>query len=234
MAFIEVVKATKTYSGSGVATPALNGIDLSIERGEFVCIAGPSGSGKTSLLNLIGALDTPTSGTVSLDGVVTGALSRTALAGLRRAAIGVIFQSFNLIPVLTAYENVEYVLLLKGVSVRERRRRVEEVLADLGLTEYRNRRPSELSGGQQQRVAAARAIVGAPSLVLADEPTANLDSVTGKGLIELLHGINRSEGITFVFSSHDSRIIDRADRVIELSDGSLVSDLSCTSKALKR
>jgi putative ABC transport system ATP-binding protein len=223
-ALIEVRNVSKIYKQGQVEVPALREVDLTINRGDFAVLAGPSGSGKTTLLNLVGALDIPTSGSVRLDGKDMGELRGKQLADLRLREIGFVFQAYNLIPVLTAYENAEYVLLLQGVSAAQRRRRVGEVLEEVGIGELATRRPSELSGGQQQRVAVARAIAGRPALVLADEPTANLDSKTGSDLIETMHGLNENHGVTFVFSSHDPKVINHAARLITLEDGRIVSD----------
>jgi putative ABC transport system ATP-binding protein len=224
MMSIELSGVGKVFHTNSIPRTALADIDLRIESGEFACLAGPSGSGKTTLLNLIGALDTPTSGALLVDGCELTGLSRTEAARFRRERIGFVFQSFNLVPVLSAYENVEYTLLLRGMKERERRRRVEEVLDSVGLAEHMHKRPAELSGGQQQRVAVARAIVGEPAIVLADEPTGSLDSATGAGLLELLEAINRERGATFLFSSHDENIIGRARRVIMLKDGGILRD----------
>ena len=224
MTIIELRQAARNYSADGVETVALHPLDLDVLQGEFVCVAGASGSGKTTLLNLIGGIDTPSAGTVRVAGRALGGLSRTAAARLRLELIGFVFQSFNLVPVLTAFENVEYVLLLRGLPARERRERTLAALRSVGLEEQARRLPGALSGGQQQRVAVARAIVGAPPIVLADEPTANLDSATGLSLVALLHELNRAQGTTFVFSSHDPRIIGRADRVITLLDGRVAED----------
>jgi putative ABC transport system ATP-binding protein len=224
MPLVELRGASKQYgSGSGAAV-ALHPLDLAVEAGEFLCVAGPSGSGKTTLLNLVGAMDVPSSGTVLLDGRSTSGLSRSQRAAFRLGRIGFVFQSYNLVPVLTAYENVEYVLLLQRVGTGERRRRVLEALESVGVADQAAKRPGEMSGGQQQRVAVARAIAGLPSLVVADEPTANLDSESGGALLDLLHGLNRRRGTTFVYSSHDPRVIRRASRVVTLRDGSLAAD----------
>lgn len=224
MELIRLEGVTKTYRADGMPVTALHPTDLSVKRGEFACIAGPSGSGKTTLLNLIGGIDTPTRGAVFIGGSEMTGLGRASAAALRRDRIGFVFQAHNLIPVLTAYENVEYVLLLKGMAAAERRERVTAALAGVGLTEKGGKRPNQLSGGEQQRVAVARAIAGSPPIVLADEPTASLDSATGEELVNLLHDLNGREGTTFVFSSHDPRIIGRAGRVITLHDGAVVSD----------
>lgn len=219
---IELSGVGKAFHTNRISQAALVDIDLRIEPGEFACLAGPSGSGKTTLLNLIGALDAPTSGTVRVDGCELTGLSRAEAARFRRERIGFVFQSFNLVPVLSAQENVEYALLLRGVKERERRRRVAEALDSVGLAEHMRKRPAELSGGQQQRVAVARALVGDPAIILADEPTGSLDSTTGAGLLDLLETINRERGATFLFSSHDASIIGRARRVIRLKDGRIL------------
>jgi putative ABC transport system ATP-binding protein len=217
---VAVHDVTKTYRLGALPVTALAGVSLTVNPGEFLAVAGPSGSGKTTLLNLIGCLDTPTSGEIAIDGERVSALSPGRRADLRARKLGFVFQTFNLIPVLTAYENVEYPLLI------HRRRgdvatRVQAALDQVGLGDRARHRPSELSGGQQQRVAIARALVGQPALVLADEPTANLDSRTGHEIIELMRRLNREHGTTFVFSTHDPRIMQAADRVLEISDGRL-------------
>jgi len=224
MELIRLEGVTKTYSADGVPVTALHLTDLMVQEGEFTCIAGPSGSGKTTLLNLIGGIDNPTQGTITIAGQKITGLGRSKAAALRLSRMGFIFQAHNLIPVLTAYENVEYLLLIKGLAASERRQRVSAALAGVGLSDKMDKRPNQLSGGEQQRVAVARAIVGSPAIVLADEPTASLDSATGEDLINLLHDLGEREGTTFIFSSHDPKIIDRADRVITLHDGSVVSD----------
>jgi putative ABC transport system ATP-binding protein len=220
---VETVRAEKIYAaGSKVA--ALKGVDLKIARGEFTALAGPSGSGKSTLLNLIGTLDQPTKGTVAYDGRIVSGLDVDSLSDFRLHALGFVFQSYNLIPVLSAVENVEYPLVLQGIVPVERRRLAHESLRMVGLESYADRRPDLLSGGQQQRVAVARAIVHRPSLVLADEPTANLDSKTGANLLDLMEALNRDHGITFLFSSHDGAVLERARRVVRLQDGELKSD----------
>jgi putative ABC transport system ATP-binding protein len=221
---IECKNVSKIYRQGKVEVPALRDITVSFGEGEFAVLAGPSGSGKTTLLNLIGGLDSPTSGSISLRGRDLSGLSGRELADVRLRRIGFVFQAYNLIPVMSAYENAEYVLLLQGAPAAERRRRVRETLEAVGLEGLEKRRPAELSGGQQQRVAVARAIVAKPSIVLADEPTANLDSKTGTELIDLMHELNRERGVTFIFSSHDPKVIDRAARLIRLVDGRIVSD----------
>ena len=221
---VQVQDMYKVYQQGEIAVNALAGINLEFRRGEFTALAGPSGSGKTTLLNLIGALDTPNAGKIMLGGESLGAQSRSQLAELRLRKIGFIFQDYNLLPVLSALENVEYVLLLQGVPAAERRRRADAALRQLGLDGCQQRRPSQLSGGQQQRVAIARAIAAEPLLVLADEPTANLDSDTGAALIDTMLELNRSKGITFLFSTHDEMIMRHAARVVRLKDGKIVED----------
>jgi putative ABC transport system ATP-binding protein len=225
MAMLELRQAGKTYLHQGIAVTALHPLSLSIGAGEFLCLSGPSGSGKTTLLNLMGVIDAPTTGAVILAGKSTAGLSRAQTARLRRQHLGLVFQEHNLIPVLSAYENIEYVLLLHGVPAPRRRERVRNVLELVGLDGCAERRPGEMSGGQQQRVTIARAIVNSPAVVLADEPTASLDSATGQSILDLLQRLNREQGITFVFSSHDPRMIGQADRIIALLDGRLASDL---------
>ena len=214
----------KIYRQGTIEVPALRGLDLTLRSGEFAVLAGSSGSGKTTLLNLVGALDQPTRGTLEVDGRDLARLSGKQLAEMRLRRLGFVFQAYNLVPVLTAYENAEYVLLLQGVAADERKRRVTELLNAVGLEGLGHRRPSELSGGQQQRVAVARAIASEPALVLADEPTANLDSRTATDLIAMMHLLNQQHGVTFLFSSHDPKVIHRAERVIQLEDGRIVSD----------
>jgi putative ABC transport system ATP-binding protein len=218
---VAVKDVTKTYRLGRLTVTALAGVSLAVRTGEFLAVAGPSGSGKTTLLNLIGCLDTPTSGEIAIDGEPVSALSPGRRADLRASKLGFVFQTFNLIPVLTAYENVEYPLLIhrRGGNVATR---VRAALEQVGLGDRAKHRPPELSGGQQQRVAIARALVGEPALVLADEPTANLDSHTGHDIIELMRRLNREHGTTFVFSTHDPRIMQAADRVLEISDGRLL------------
>lgn len=215
---------SRHYQLGGETIKALDDLSFRAEAGEFLALAGPSGSGKSTLLHLIGALDTPTAGKVFLDGVDISTLSRTQQAALRRKDIGFVFQAYNLIPVLTAMENVEYVMLLQGVEKSERRRRSLEVLEEVGLGNVPDRFPTQFSGGQQQRVAVARAIAGKPKLVLADEPTANLDSVTAEGLMTLLEALNQKHGISFIFSTHDALVMSRAKRLVRLRDGRVESD----------
>ena len=221
---IEARGIVKEYSDNGVPVKAVRGVDLTIERGEFTAIVGPSGSGKTTFLNIISGLDEPTEGSVRLNGKEISSMSGRELSNFRRDNIGFIFQAYNLIPVLSVEENTEYIMQLQGVDSDERHRRVEAVLSDLGLEGYADRRPTKLSGGQQQRVAVARAIVSRPAIVLADEPTANLDSKTAFELIQMMRRLNEENGVTFVFSTHDSRIMERARRLVELKDGKVDSD----------
>jgi putative ABC transport system ATP-binding protein len=217
---VAVTNVSKTYRLGKVSVTALGGVSLAVEAGEFLAVAGPSGSGKTMLLNLIGCLDTPTSGEITIDGEAIGRLTAGRRADLRARKLGFVFQTFNLIPVLTAWENVEYPLLLQR-GRRDVAGRVRGALEQVGLADRARHRPPELSGGQQQRVAIARALVTEPALVLADEPTANLDSRTGHEIVELMRRLNRERGTTFVFSTHDPRIVAAADRVLEISDGLL-------------
>ena len=216
---VDLQEVTKDYGQGQALTHALRGVNLIIETGEFTAMAGPSGSGKSTLLNIIGGLDRPTSGRVEVDGREIKDLSNTELGLLRRDRLGFIFQSYNLIPVLTALENAEYVLMLQGIPTAERRARVRQVLAEVGLEGLENRYPRQLSGGQQQRVAIARAIVSEPALVLADEPTANVDSKTGKALLDLMHRLNEEKGVTFFFSTHEEAVMKRARRLLQLEDG---------------
>jgi len=209
--------------------PALHDTSLTIESNEFLAISGPSGSGKSTLLNLIGCIDKPTSGRILIDGIDTTNLKNAQAASLRREKIGFVFQSFNLIPVFTASENVEYPLLLQRVPEKERRLRVAEALDSVGLSPRAGHRPDLLSGGERQRVAVARAIVHRPALVLADEATANLDTQNAKQLIDLMRDLNHRLGITFVFSTHDQRLLDRADRIVRLCDGRVVEDMRVTT-----
>lgn len=219
-AIVELRNVVKEYPLGKVTVQALRRVDLAIDKGEFTVIAGPSGSGKTTLLNLIGCIDVATRGEVIVADQSTGKLNDRQLTDLRLRTLGFIFQSFNLIAVLDVFQNVEFPLLLQGgMSVEERRRRVDEMIAKVGLTSFVHQRPSELSGGQRQRVAIARALVTRPKIVLADEPTANLDSVTGTSIIELMREINRADHTTFIFSTHDQRVMDRADRIVRILDG---------------
>ncbi|MBD3332429.1 ATP-binding cassette domain-containing protein [candidate division GN15 bacterium] len=223
-AVIKTQGVTKEYADNGVPVKAVRGIDLTIDRGEFTAIVGPSGSGKTTFLNIISGLDNPSGGKVYLAGRDLSQMSGSELSNYRRDHIGFIFQAYNLIPVLTVQENVEYIMLLQGIERDERRERVQQVLEQLGLGKMISRRPPQLSGGQQQRVAVARAIVSRPDLVLADEPTANLDSETAEDLIGLMRQLNEQDGTTFVFSTHDDRVIRHARRTVVLKDGKIKSD----------
>jgi putative ABC transport system ATP-binding protein len=215
---------TKIYVTRGVETAALNGIDLTVEEGEFTSLAGPSGSGKTTLLNLFGALDEPTTVEVVLDGEKLADLSSERLADVRLRKLGFVFQAYNLIPVLTARENVEFVMQLQGIPAAERRERACELLGEVEIADLADKRPLEMSGGQQQRVAVARAIASRPRIVLADEPTANLDSGTAGRLLDLMERLNRERGVTFLFSTHDPLVIGKAFRVIRLQDGRIAGD----------
>jgi putative ABC transport system ATP-binding protein len=221
---LQGIELVKDYDTRSVHTRALDGVSLGIEEGEFSVLAGPSGSGKTTLLNLLGTLDAPTSGRVLVDETDVATLSEANRSELRLRKLGFVFQAFNLIPVLTAAENVEFVLLLQGLGGRERRKRAVALLGELGLEELASKRPTEMSGGQQQRVAVARAIAANPRIVLADEPTANLDSKTAEGLLDLMLAMNRERGVTFLFSTHDPRVMHRARRILHLSDGRIERD----------
>ena len=221
---ISVDNVTKVYRSGSTEVAALRGVSLQVEDGSFLAIAGPSGSGKTTLLNLIGCLDTASSGEVIIGGERVSDSNRKQLALFRRHHLGFIFQSFNLIPVLTAYENVSFALSLVIRDRTQVRDRTMAILADVGLADMADRRPGELSGGQQQRVAIARALVKGPDIVLADEPTANVDSETGEGLLELMRGLNRRHSTTFLFSTHDGMVMDYADRLVTLQDGRITGD----------
>ena len=221
---LETVEAPKDYEPRSVVTRALAHVSLSVESGEFTALAGPSGSGKTTLLNLLGTLDSPTEGRIEIDGVDVSACSEHERSELRLRRLGFNFQAYNLVPVLTAAENVEFVLMLQGVSSAERRTRARTVLGDLGLGDLVNTRPTEMSGGQQQRVAVARAISAEPEIVLADEPTANLDSATAESLLDLMVRMNHERGVTFLFSTHDPRVMKRARRIVQLVDGRIAED----------
>ncbi len=224
-AIVVVKDVHKIYQETKVPVKALRGVTLEISKGEFTAIVGPSGSGKTTLLNIIGGLDRPTSGTVQVDDVDIGQLSAGQLIDFRREHIGFVFQSFNLIPVLTAKENVEFVMLLQGADRKMRDARAMELLEAVGLGDRTGNRPTELSGGQQQRVAVARALAAKPAFVLADEPTASLDSAAAATLLDIMSQLNEELGMTFIFSTHDQRVIDRARRVITIEDGMVVKDV---------
>ena len=216
---------TKIYNPKKIPVHALQGVDLTIKEGEFTAIVGPSGSGKTTLLNIIGGLDRQTEGVLSVDGVNITDLSDNKLIDFRKNKIGFVFQSYNLIPVFTAAENVGFIMLLQKKPKKEIENRVQSLLESVGIEEQKNKRPNQMSGGQQQRVAVARALASKPKFVLADEPTANLDSKATTDLLDIMENLNKNEGMTFVFSTHDQRVIDRAHRVVTLEDGKVVSDV---------
>ena len=216
---------TKTYNPKKIPVHALQGVDLTINEGEFTAIVGPSGSGKTTLLNIIGGLDRQTAGDLLVDGVNITDLSDNKLIDFRKNRIGFVFQSYNLIPVFTAAENVGFIMLLQKKTKKEIENRVQNLLESVGIEEQKNKRPNQMSGGQQQRVAVARALASKPKFVLADEPTANLDSKATSDLLNIMENLNKNEGMTFVFSTHDQRVIDRAHRVVTLEDGKVVSDI---------
>ena len=222
---VELKDVKKTYRTGPIEVPALRGISLRVAPGEFLAIAGPSGSGKTTLLNLIGGLDRADAGEVLVEGKNLQLLSPGELARLRLQRLGFVFQAYNLLPVLTALENAEFTLLLQGVPAEQRKEKVQKLFAEIGLASLEHRRPGELSGGQQQRVAVARAMVTEPALILADEPTANLDSVTATALLEVMEQLNRAHGTTFVYATHDPQVMERARRLIRLHDGQIASDV---------
>ena len=224
MSIISAKNISKVYTSSAVPVKALNGIDLEIEKGEFTAIVGPSGCGKTTLLNILGGLDFPTSGEVSLAGTSITDLSDGEMIDFRLNNIGFVFQAYNLIPVLTTLENVEFIMLLQKKKKQERDMRAMELLKEMGIADKANQRPSQLSGGQQQRVAVARALASKPQFILADEPTANLDSQSTSALLDIMAKMNKEEGATFVFSTHDQRVIDKARRIVTLEDGHIISD----------
>ena len=226
MEVVKIENVTRVYQIGKLETQALRGVNLSIESGEFTALVGPSGSGKTTLLQMIGCLDQPTSGRVIIGGKDVTKLNRNQRADMRRGPIGFIFQFFALIPTLTAYENVEMPLLLNGHSPKERQERVMELLKAVDLTDRANNRPDQLSGGQQQRVAIARALASKPTLILADEPTANLDTTNGKQVMDIMKKLNKETGVTFVFATHDPRVISYASRVVTLQDGLIEKDSS--------
>src|SRR5579863_5078056 len=221
---VELKSVNKTYRTGPIEVPALRGVSLRIAVGEFVATAGPSGSGKTTLLNIIGGLDRADAGEIWVAGQNLQRLSSSELAQLRLRRIGFVFQTYNLLPVLTALENAEFTLLLQGMPAHKRRQRVEKLFSEIGLAGLENRRPAELSGGQQQRVAVARAMVTEPALILADEPTANLDSAAAIALLDVMEQLNHTTGTTFLFSTHDPQVMERAHRLIRLRDGEVVSD----------
>jgi len=223
---IETKGLHKTYDESKVPVHAVRGVDIKITEGEFTAIVGPSGSGKSTLLNIIGGLDQPSEGSIVIDGVDLASLKGNEMIDFRKNNIGFVFQSYNLIPVLTAKENVEFVMLLQNRSEKERAARTKELLDAVGLSDKYDVRPTELSGGQQQRVAVARALAPKPKFILADEPTANLDSSSTRNLLDIMARLNKEENITFVFSTHDQRVIERARRVISIEDGKVESDIT--------
>jgi putative ABC transport system ATP-binding protein len=229
---VELKDVKKTYRAGPIEVPALRGISLRVAPGEFLAIAGPSGSGKTTLLNIIGGLDRADTGEVLVEGNNLQLLSPGELARLRLERLGFVFQAYNLLPVLTALENAEFTLLLQGVQVEQRKERVQKLFAEIGLASLEHRRPGELSGGQQQRVAVARAMVTEPALILADEPTANLDSVTATALLKVMEQLNRAHGTTFVYATHDPQVMERARRLIRLHDGQIASDVAHAGPAL--
>jgi len=224
MSIIKIKDLHKVYDGTQVEVHAVNGVTLNIEEGEFTALVGPSGSGKTTLMNMLGGLDRPTSGQVLINGTDLSKLKDSDLIDFRLHHIGFVFQSYNLIPVLTALENVEFIMHLQGVPSAERHARAKELLEAVGLGDRLNSRPGQLSGGQQQRVAVARALASKPRYVLADEPTANLDSHSTENLLDIMEELNHKENITFVFSTHDARVVKKAHRVIVLEDGQVISD----------
>ena len=225
MSLLELKGVKKIYEQGKIEVHALRGVDLMVEKGEFTSVAGPSGSGKTTLLNMVGCLDVPTVGEIYLDGQEIGKLSKEELAMVRRHNLGFIFQSYNLIPVLTVFENVEFALrLLKNQNAQEIRERVMQMLEAVGLGGLENRKPNELSGGQKQRVAIARALIKEPKLILADEPTANLDSKTSQDVLEIMLKMNKQLGTTFIFSTHDQMVMDYATRLVQLKDGQIIKD----------
>ena len=224
MSVIKAERITKTYTETSVPVHALNGVDLDISEGEFTAIVGPSGCGKTTLLNILGGLDHPTEGRVEVGGTEISWMKDSALIDFRLKNIGFVFQAYNLIPVLTTKENVEFIMLLQKWEKEKREARSKELLEQMGIGDKADKRPSELSGGQQQRVAVARALASKPKFILADEPTANLDSASTANLLDIMAKLNKEEGATFVFSTHDQRVIDKARRLITLDDGKIISD----------
>jgi putative ABC transport system ATP-binding protein len=221
---VKLEQVTKVYRQDSIAVHALRAVSVEIHRGDFAVLVGPSGSGKTTLLNVIGGLDTPTAGRIWVAGTETGRMSKSELSEMRLRKIGFVFQEFNLVPVLSAVENIEFVMLLQGVPESARRSRALGILKELGLEGMEHRRPSELSGGQQQRVAVARAVAAEPIIVLPDEPTANLDSKAGGALMDMMRRLNEEKAVTFVFSTHDPMVVERARRVIRLKDGEIEGD----------
>jgi len=226
MNIIEIKNLSKVYDEKTVPVYALNGVDLAFKEGEFTCIVGPSGSGKTTMLNMLGGLDSPSAGGIRIGDTDITSLRSRQMIDFRLRNIGFVFQSFNLIPVLTAKENVEFIMQMQGVKKEQRDKRTLELLRSVGLGDKINTRPNKLSGGQQQRVAVARALASKPRFILADEPTANLDSRSAENLLEIMEKLNREENITFIFSTHDARVVAKARRVVTLEDGKVVSDIS--------
>ena len=225
MKVIQAIDIHKTYNPDKVPVKALNGISMDIEQGEFTAIVGPSGSGKTTLLNIIGGLDQPTAGKIILNGQDISSFKDNEMINFRLHNIGFVFQSYNLIPVLSAFENIEFVMLLQKIAEKDRRERTLELLEAVDLIDKKDKRPTELSGGQQQRVAVARALASKPAFILADEPTANLDSASTSNLLDIMLKLNEREGTTFVFSTHDQRVIDKARRIITIDDGKIKEDV---------
>jgi len=225
MNVIEVKQLKKIYNTTEVKVNALNGVDLTFEQGEFAAIVGPSGSGKTTLLNMLGGLDEPSEGEINIGGTNIRTLSSSKLIDFRLRNIGFVFQAYNLIPVLTALENVEFIMQLQEIPKKERQQRAKALLEQVGLGDRIDSRPSKLSGGQQQRVAVARALASKPKFVLADEPTANLDSKSTTNLLDIMEDLNRKENITFIFSTHDQRVVNKARRIITLEDGKIINDI---------
>jgi putative ABC transport system ATP-binding protein len=224
MNIVECQNVSKSYCQGNITVPALQEVNLVIEKGEFVTLAGPSGSGKTTLLNAIGGLDAIDAGSIRIDGRAVESMSQSGLAEMRLNKIGFVFQAYNLIPVLSALENVEYVMQLQGIPARQRQERARAAIDKVGLSGYYHRRPAELSGGQQQRVAVARAVVSEPAIILADEPTANLDSETGRGLLDMMRAMNADSHMTFIFSTHDQMVMDYARRQVFLKDGRIIQN----------
>jgi len=221
---VDCKAVSKTYGEGEIAVHAVNAVDLSVEKGEFISLSGPSGSGKTTLLNMMGGLDALSSGEIIVDGQSINTLGKAQLADLRLNHIGFVFQAYNLIPVLSAYENVEFIMQLQGVAATERRKRAHEILVEVGLEGMGERRPAQLSGGQQQRVAVARAMVSKPSIIFADEPTANLDSHTSDDLLDLMQHLNQEHSTTFIVATHDPKVIDFTRRRIRMRDGKIIED----------
>lgn len=224
MAIIDINGLKKVYNPSQIPVKAIDGIDLSFQEGEFTALVAPSGAGKTTLLNLLGGLDTPTEGSIVINGIRIDTLSASQKTSFRLKNIGFVFQAYNLIPVLTAMENIEFIMELQGIPKDKRRQRSEELLEAVGIPDKAHVRPRQLSGGQQQRVAVARALASKPKFVLADEPTANLDSKSTENLLDIMLQLNKKENITFIFATHDSRVVSRARRIITLEDGKVIRD----------